>query len=139
MFRERCRLHGLAFTFQRQVIYEALMAARNHPTPDAVYETVRGRIPSISLGTVYKNIKTFLEAGMLREVSLHHGSLRVDANLDPHHHLVCSQCLSIVDFEDGDVVPARFKGKLPKGFRVQRQMVEIVGICASCARQQSSY
>lgn len=135
MFRERCKQHGLASTHQRQVIYQALVAAKDHPTPEAVYETVRKLIPSISLGTVYKNIKTFLDAGMIGEVSLHHGSLRLDANMHSHHHLVCRSCRSITDVSDTEIQPGRFLGKLPKGFRVQRHHVEMVGICASCAKK----
>jgi Fur family peroxide stress response transcriptional regulator len=138
MFRERCRLHGLAYTHQRQVIYQALLASRDHPTPEAIYHRVRGQIPSISLGTVYKNIKAFLDAGLVREVSLHHGSLRLDVNLHPHHHLVCRICRGITDLDETDVEPVRVTGRLPKGFRVQSQAVEIVGVCAACARRQSS-
>ena len=87
---------------------------------------------------MYKNIKTFLEAGMLTEVSLHHGSLRLDANLHPHHHLVCRVCRAIVDLDETEVDPAHFAGRFPRGFRVERQNVEFIGICASCAKQQSS-
>ena len=61
-FRRCCKEHGFAFTFQRQVIYEAVVDSRDHPTPDLIYEQVRKRIPSISLGTVYKNVKTFLDS-----------------------------------------------------------------------------
>jgi Fur family transcriptional regulator, peroxide stress response regulator len=138
VFRDRCKRHGLAFTHQRQVIYQALLAAKDHPTPEAIYDIVRERIPSISLGTVYKNIKTFLDVDMLCEVSLHHGSLRLDANLHAHHHLVCRICRSITDLDESEMEPARFTGKFPRGFRVQRQNVEIIGICAPCAQKQSS-
>ena len=136
MFRDRCKQHGLAYTHQRQVIYQALLDSRDHPTPESIYETVRREIPSISLGTVYKNIKTFLDAGLLREVTVHHGSLRLDANLESHHHLVCRVCRSITDVPEHELEPARFTGKLPKGFKIQRQTVEIIGICAQCAKQQ---
>lgn len=135
MFRDRCRSHGLAFTHQRQVIFQAAIAAKDHPTPEAIYEKVRRQIPSISLGTVYKNIHTFLEAGMLQEVSLHHGSLRVDANTQPHHHLVCKVCRSIIDLDEHDVEPARVRKQLPHGFRIERQNVEIIGICESCSKK----
>jgi Fur family peroxide stress response transcriptional regulator len=99
---------------------------------------VRGRIPSISLGTVYKNVKTFLDAGLLKEVSLHHGSLRLEANMTPHHHLVCSRCKSIFDLEEENVAPVRLKGQLPEGFEALRFSVEIVGLCASCRGAKSS-
>lgn len=137
-FRESCRLHGLAFTHQRQIIYQAVMSAKDHPTPEAIYEKVRRQIPSISLGTVYKNIHTFLEAGLLREVSLHHGSLRVDANLEMHHHLICRVCRTIVDLDQHDVEPARIRKRIPAGFHVERQSIEIIGICETCAKQSAS-
>jgi Fur family peroxide stress response transcriptional regulator len=137
-FRSQCREHGLAFTHQRQIIYHAVMSAADHPTPEAVYEKVRRQAPSISLGTVYKNIHTFLDAGMLCEVSLHHGSLRVDARTAPHHHLVCRLCRGIIDLDERDLEPARVRKKLPAGFRVERQNVEIIGVCQSCSRKSSS-
>lgn len=122
----------MAFTFQRQVIYEAVLDSRQHPTPENIYEQVRGRIPSISLGTVYKNVKTFLDTGLLKEVSLHHGSLRLEANMTPHHHVVCSGCKAIFDLEESDVAPVELKSRLPKGFAIARCSVEIIGLCASC-------
>src|SRR5579884_3807709 len=94
-FRELCRRHNLAVTHQRQVIYESLISMPGHPSPEEVYARVRRSIPAISLATVYKTINTFLESGILHEVSLHHGSLRVDPNPHPHHHLVCTECKSI--------------------------------------------
>ncbi len=133
LFRERCREEGLALTHQRLVIYRALAAMERHPSPEDLFEAVRREIPSISLGTVYKNIHTFLAAGLLREVSLHHGTLRLETNLTPHHHLVCSRCKSIVDLEESDLEPVRLKNRPPKGFRVERFSVEAVGLCATCA------
>src|SRR5205085_5418481 len=99
-FRELCQRHNLAVTHQRQVIYETVMSLPGHPSPESIYDEVRRHIPSVSLATVYKNIRTFLDCGMLREVSLHHGSLRVEPNDKPHHHLVCVECKSITDFDE---------------------------------------
>src|SRR6267378_3427985 len=107
-FRRRCKDQGLAFTFQRQVIYEAVVDSREHPTPELIYEQVRQRIPSISLGTVYKNVKTFLDSGVLKEVTLHHGSLRLEANMTPHHHVVCSGCRAIFDMDHTAVEPVQY-------------------------------
>jgi len=52
-----------------------------------------------SLATVYNNLRLFIECGLLREVSPHATTLRVDGNLKPHHHLVCSRCKSVQDIE----------------------------------------
>lgn len=133
-FRKRCSAAGLAFTHQRQLIYRALAESEVHPTTEAVYEKVRTEIPSISLATVYKNIKTFLAVGLLREVTLLHDSQRLDANLENHHHFICTQCKTILDLEDRDLSPVRLKRRLPAGSRVQRYEVEVLGLCPRCAR-----
>jgi Fe2+ or Zn2+ uptake regulation protein len=136
-FRRCCKEQGLAFTFQRQVIYEAVVDSREHPTPELIYEQVRQRIPSISLGTVYKNVKTFLDSGVLKEVTLHHGSLRLESNMTPHHHLVCSSCKAIFDIEASAVEPVQLpKSELPTGFSIKQCRVEFVGMCKSCQTAQ---
>src|SRR5215475_5245332 len=132
-FRRRCKEQGLAFTFQRQVIYEAVVDSREHPTPELIYEQVRQRIPSISLGTVYKNLKMFLDSGVLKEVTLHHGSLRLESNMTPHHHLVCSSCKAIFDIEASAIEPVQLPAsELPEGFSIKECRVEFVGECNSC-------
>lgn len=132
-FRKLCLEKGLSNTYQRQVIYETLMGMEDHPSPEAVYEKVRKQIPSISLGTVYKNIKTFVESGFLREVSLHHGLTRLETRMTPHHHLVCIRCKAIVDLDDEDFEPVRLKKRAPDGFKVHRYSVDVIGVCKMCA------
>lgn len=131
-FRKLCEEKGLAVTHQRQMIWETLMQLHGHPSPEAVYERVRERIPSISLATVYKNVKIFIEHGLLAEVSLHHGSTRLETNMTPHHHMVCIRCRSIVDLHDDQVEPVHLKSA-PDGFTVHRYSVEVHGLCRKCA------
>jgi Fur family transcriptional regulator, peroxide stress response regulator len=135
-FRALCHRHHLAATHQRQVIYEAVTSLAGHPSPEAIYGKVRKKVPSISLATVYKNIRTFLDRGLLQEVSLHHGSLRVESNHAPHHHLVYIHCRSIMDFDEAGLGPLQLR-KLPRGFQVKRIAVDILGICRACASKDT--
>src|SRR3954467_2786447 len=96
-FAELSRRVHLPLTHQRQVIYDALVAMPGHPSPEEVYAKVRKRIPSISLATVCGTPNRFLKAGLVQETSVHHGSLRVEVNHHPHHHLVCSSHAAIRD------------------------------------------
>ena len=132
-FRQLCQQHGLSVTHQREIIYRALRGMHDHPSPEAVYEVVRKEIPSISLGTVYKNIKTFVDSGLLKEVSLHHGSTRLETNLEHHHHMVCTRCKAIIDLDEDAVGPVAITKRLPKGFRAHRYSVEVLGLCQNCA------
>lgn len=132
-FRERCRASGLALTHQREIIYRTVLSSKHHPSPELIFDEVRQQIPSISLATVYKNIHTFLEAGLLREVSPHHGSLRLEANLAEHHHLVCTRCKTIVDLDDSELEPIHLSRKLWAGYQILRYTVEFQGLCPACA------
>lgn len=135
-FRDFCARHGLAATHQRQVIYETVMSLPGHPSTEAIFDKARQRIPSISLATVYKNVQVFLEKGVFQEVSFHHGSLRLEANRQPHHHFVCTRCKQITDLEEDKFEPVRLRRSLPKGFQVQRFAVDVLGICDACSQAQ---
>ena len=131
-FRELCRENGIAVTHQRQVLYEVMKTMHGHPSPEEVYARVKKKVPAISLATVYKNIHLFVESGVFREVSMHHGSLRVEMNDEAHHHMVCSKCKMITDIGEKELGLVSKKEKLPGGFLVERYAVDVIGICAKC-------
>ena len=131
-FRDLAWKFGFAATHQRHVIYEAVVAAPGHYSPEQIYADVRGRIPSISLATVYKNIRLFVEHGLLREVTPHGPALRVDGNLQPHHHLVCVRCKSVQDIEGEFIDFKRLSRQLPDGFDLTQPLVEVFGLCRRC-------
>ena len=131
-FRNLCAEHGIAVTHQRQVLYEVMQAMDGHPSPEEVYAQVREQIPSISLATVYKNIHVFVESGVLREVSLHHGTVRVERNEKDHHHMVCSRCKAIADIGAEELGLRPQHRLLPGGFLVERYAVDVIGLCAKC-------
>lgn len=133
-FRELCAGHGLAATHQRQVLYEVMQTMPGHPSPEEVYARVRKRVPAISLATVYKNIHLFVEAGVLKQLSLHHGSLRVEMNSAHHHHMVCSKCKAIADVDEKDLGALPALDELPGGFHVERYSIDVIGICAACRK-----
>jgi Fur family peroxide stress response transcriptional regulator len=137
-FRQLCEEHGLAVTHQRQVLYEVMQQMPGHPSPDEVYLRVRKRIPSISLATVYKNIRLFLDSGILQEVSPHHGSLRVEMNRHPHHHLVCTRCKRITDIDESSIAELPRRKKLAGGFLVQRYAIDVLGLCVECQADNPS-
>ncbi len=137
-FREVCADHGLTVTHQRQVLYEVMRTMPGHPSPEEVFARVRKRIPAISLATVYKNIHLFVERGVLKEVSMHHGSLRVELNSHTHHHMVCSHCKAITDIDEKDLGELPPLKRLPDGFKAERYAIDVIGICAACQKANLS-
>jgi Fur family peroxide stress response transcriptional regulator len=132
-FRDLAWQRGLAATHQRHVVYEAVVASHGHRSPEQIYAAVRKRVPSISLATVYNNLRLFVEHGLLREVSPHASTLLVDGNLEPHHHLVCSRCKSVQDIEGEFIDFKRLSRQLPDGFDLTQPLVEVFGLCRRCS------
>jgi len=133
-FAARCRESGLAVTPQRLAIIRALLASAEHPTADAVYETVRREHPHLSLATVHRTLDTLCDIGEARKVTLLHDSARYDGNVTPHHHVVCIKCRRIRDIE----VPGAdqlLDGRDRIGeFHVLGTSVEILAVCEKCGR-----
>ena len=136
-FQQLCHDKHLAATHQRLVLYRALMQMPDHPNPEQVYECVRTELPSISLATVYKTLHLFLEAGIIREVSPHHGSLRIEPNTGHHHHFLCLRCHAITDLDVENVDVSPLKDAVPAGFRIAEVALEVRGLCRQCAGDAS--
>jgi Fe2+ or Zn2+ uptake regulation protein len=120
-------------TRQRQVIYEAVLSSRSHPTAEWVYDRVRRRLPKISLGTVYRNLQLLVSAGQLLVWS-RGGAARFDADLSRHDHFVCEACGLLLDLERCPAaLPAERKLRA-RGHEVSDRVLDFVGLCRDCRR-----
>jgi Fur family transcriptional regulator, peroxide stress response regulator len=132
-FQELCRHSGLAATHQRYLIFQAVIQLRDNPTPEEVFEYVRKSIPSISLATVYKNIDTFVNHRMLRDISPNYGSRRIESASLPHDHFVCRICRRVFDLKEHTMLTRPGRSDLPEGATFEYHLVEWVGLCRSCS------
>lgn len=94
---------GLKFTHQRWVIYDALYQADSHPTADQVFEIIKLANPSLSLGTVYKTLDSFVQNGLIQKFMDQNGVMRFDAIIDAHSHLYCKETHEIRDFRNEEL------------------------------------
>jgi len=137
-FAAACRARGLALTHQRLAIYEAVAASRAHPGVDAIYRTVRKRLPTVSRGTVYRTLETLCKVGLVADVSHVRGAARFEAALEPHHHLVCLTCRRIIDIHDPaleGLAPRRAEGGAGD-FEVTGYQIQFQGHCGDCRRRR---
>ncbi|GAB7079304.1 Fur family transcriptional regulator [Megalodesulfovibrio paquesii] len=122
----------LACTPQRLAIYDVLMHATTHPTAEDVYQTVRSGMPTISRDTVYRTLTLFEELGLLERVQMSADCARFEPNLAPHHHLVCTGCGSVADF-DWHEVESLPPPALPEGWDAPRRAhVVFRSMCPAC-------
>ena len=85
---------------QRDSIKEFLMTREDHPTADVIYRNVRQRSPSISLGTIYRNLTLLAQDGEISRLNLGDGVDRFDGDTSPHYHLLCEKCGGVVENAD---------------------------------------
>jgi Fur family peroxide stress response transcriptional regulator len=90
-------------------------------------------MPSISRDTVYRTLSTLETEGFVRKAEALVEKARYDANLDRHHHFICTVCGKISDFYSGalDHLP------IPKSVEALGEIgsvqVQVRGTCLRCA------
>jgi Fe2+ or Zn2+ uptake regulation protein len=124
-------------TRQRALIYAIVASTDAHPTADWIYERARESMPSLSLGTVYRNLQVLARDGKIRAIDAWGKTARYDADLSTHYHFVCTGCGAIRDVPRPARQDARLAGlfTLP-GFSVTGHSLEFQGLCASCSRSR---
>ncbi len=120
-------------TRQRRRILDALRSTTLHPTAAELYDRVRREMPRVSLGTVYRNLKTLVGDGDALQIDTGAGPSHFDGTTRPHHHVTCVSCSSVRDVEVGRmlVMPPRVKGE--KRYRFLGHRIEFFGICPECS------
>lgn len=131
-FSIRCRQYGLKVTHQRAEVYKTLLASKEHPSADSVYNKVKTVLPNISLDTVGRTLQTLSRIGMAFVVEGSGDVRRFDGNLDSHQHFKCLNCKRIIDFRhsqfDNIDVPAALRQRV----KVVRVCVYAEGLCENC-------
>ena len=67
----------------------------DHPTAEEIYDKAAQECPNLSLGTVYRNLNSLVEAGRVRRVSIPGKADRFDHTLPWHSHLYCLSLIHI--------------------------------------------
>jgi Fur family transcriptional regulator, peroxide stress response regulator len=121
---------NLKATQQRIVIYEALLRLNNHPAAETIYEAIKLNNPSISLGTVYKTLDTFVTVGLAVKVMSEEGFMRYDANMGYHNHIYCTNTKELLDYEDEELnllIEEFFKKKNIQNLKIKEIRLQING------------
>lgn len=117
-------------TIQRQLVISAVRSLSNHPTAEEVYNRIVLDYPDISKGTVYRNLNSLVDSGLLRRVSVPSSADRYDHILTKHYHVQCRKFMSVDDldyFQDLDDKIAQLTG-----FRMENHNIVFQGVCPEC-------
>lgn len=131
-FETACRDAGLRLTHQRLEIYRELLAAYEHPSAEVLHQRLRKKIPTLSLDTVYRTLATFAALGLIHRVETVQSQARFEVRVKPHHHVICSRCNTIMDFDWSGLEMLPLPEKIAPWGRVESRSVVIYGVCRDC-------
>ncbi len=121
-------------TRQRGVILGILTAGAVHLTAEEVCLEARKILPSISLGTVYRNLNFLREQGLAREIrSSDAGCTRFEATRDPHAHFHCRRCHIVRDIPLPEAVAGIRWPEAGPIASVSSLDLHVMGDCPGCA------
>lgn len=130
---------GLRVSKQRLLILNYLQDVRTHPRAEDIYLALLDQEPQISLATVYNTLNSFLEAGIIQELSLGDGSKRYDIDLSLHGHFYCMQCKEIENLPYTDALREAIEDFSEKveGASLETSEVKLLGTCAKCEQDDA--
>lgn len=121
-------------TTARHEVVKALLDSAGHLTADGLFEQMREAGSTVGRMTVFRTLDLLAEIGIVRPTYQGSGAAHfVLLEEGHHHHLVCMQCSSTVEFEDCSLaddlsqqLAKRFK------FKIEGHLLEIYGLCETC-------
>jgi Fur family ferric uptake transcriptional regulator len=130
---------GLRLTDARRAIIAALVSTRSHLSADELADIVREREPGTGRMTVYRTLELLSAMGLIRPVYMGSGAARyVLLNQGHHHHLVCSLCHKVIEFDACDLeeLEAFVRGRFQ--FEGAGHLLEIYGRCPDCGAAETA-
>ena len=133
---ERLRNAGYKLTPPRLAVIEVIQQEGEHLNPNEILRQAQAIHPQTGRATVYRTLELLTELGIVRPIYVgEHGPTYIRAE-GGHHHLVCSQCGAIVDFDQ--CVAEGMERELENrfGFEIRSHLLEFYGLCPHCRGQQ---
>ncbi|MDA8744184.1 transcriptional repressor [Rubripirellula amarantea] len=136
-FEEYLQTRGLRQTSQRKFLIDAVFDEHEHFDADELIDRLprRGEKNYVSSATVYRTLREFVDAGLLKSFQLDGRTVyELDYGYPQHDHLYCTKCKQLFEFQSDLLVEMRDKVASEMGFRVTGHRMIIQGICRECTK-----
>ena len=119
-------------TIQRTLVLEAVNKLHCHASADQVYDEIRKEHPTISRGTVYRNLNRLSEMGKIRKMEIPGGPDRFDHRCHDHCHVKCERCGRVFDVDMAYITGLEKNITDTHGFAFTGYDILFRGICPEC-------
>ena len=121
---------------QREAMLELLRQTEIHPTADWLHLKLKKEFPSLSLGTVYRNLNILAEQKLILKLPFSDTHDRYEVIKCPHYHLVCERCGSVQDFNMPHYTEINKQAQKMSRFSISRHRIDFFGICETCQNKR---
>ena len=138
-FEEYLQSRGLRQTNQRKFLIEEVFRAHDHFDADELMDRLpsKGEPNYVSSATVYRTLREFVDAGLLKSFQLDGRTVYdFDYGYPQHDHLYCTVCRKLIEFQSEELLQLRDKVAAQEGFRVRSHRFIIQGICRDCTKNR---
>ena len=111
-----------------KLILDIINTSDDHPTAEQIFIRLKEQCPSVVMATVYNNLNSLTEHGLIRKLSFINSSDRYD-NIRPHDHLICRKCGTLKDIHLTDFTDAI---QQQIGIPIDSDDLNIYYTCDSC-------
>lgn len=131
------RSSGLRLTSARRLVLEALLAARQPISAEDIADGLGGTMTESDIASVYRNLETLGELGLVRHFHAGHGPGRyVLEGLGEHEYLACESCGALESVDPAALDGVREQVRGLSGFEARFSHFPIVGLCADCVKKK---
>lgn len=128
----RIQSAGYKLTLPRQAVLEVLESSDGHLTPAEVLERAQAIYPSLGRATVYRTLELLTSLGVVRPIFLGERGLCLTLAEGGHHHLVCSDCGAVIEFDECTVGELEPELAQRLNFQIRGHLLEFYGLCEQC-------
>jgi len=133
---ELCTEKGLRMTDQRRVVAQILSDADDHPDVEELHRRAHAVDPKISIATVYRTVRLFEEAGILKRHDFGDGRARYEQAPDEHHdHLIDARSGTVIEFQSEEIEKLQDKIARKLGYRLVGHRLELYGVPLDAAKK----
>ncbi|HNY31031.1 MAG TPA: Fur family transcriptional regulator [Fibrobacteria bacterium] len=129
-YRDYLRRKKLLFTRERIAILEEVMARHDHFSVEELHDSLKLAGKKVSRATLYRNLDSLKEAGILAEVDLGNRHVQYEHVLGhrQHFHLVNEDSGEVLEDDSVEIEKAVETFAHRHGFQVSRIKLQIFGL-----------
>jgi Fur family transcriptional regulator, zinc uptake regulator len=134
----KCRAGGMRLTAIRRRVLELIWGSHEPVKAYDLLDRLRGEDRRAAPPTVYRALHFLLETGLVHKIESQNAYVGCGQPKQLHsgQFLICRDCGSVAELDDPQVSELLAATARQLGFKVDRECIEIAGLCSGCGGRE---